>query len=528
MSTSAAQAIPSLVSLVTRTDTIMYHSLEFDALLPHVTEYFDEAVKVKFYIETYYPSVLNEIFFKNFENVMEGCISRFNFLKTWEMMLQIESNCIKASVSGHYSISSNQIVNALATLPPLRIQVDDDIQMLSALFTPVFTTSKEVQTVPVSSDAMSAPALKDAKPVIPEKTPLRDTGAMSPSTVSSADWVLPSPVITASAPFIEQFAEKEGTLKDTVEIGEKITNLYRRLFNKVDLCYGNSFYAYCLGTPSHPVHTCLARSARAVHPCGPCMHEGTKCYFAGLSSKCQACHKYLLQQCIGGVPDWQILLMPFKDTHPKDDEHILGIIDEHMGLVKLPANILSNPCTEEIVDNAMKYVSTNFGQFPFRGHESIKSLVHTKEAFFQRLESNMHDLYLDLKLHYVLVQHYHLVMTKLDEACIQAEAEANTVAKIRNDNCASSSSHNNHSHWWERKHQHNSCDYSRKQNQAQDKTPMTATYKTSNSDYMPIKCAQKQLCPAIDDINIRLFLVKMGIQAHLGLPQATGWVRGWY
>ncbi|KAK0438393.1 hypothetical protein EV421DRAFT_1738450 [Armillaria borealis] len=227
---------------------IMRHPLELNALLPRIMAYFDEVAKVKFYIETYYPSALNEIFFTNFENGMEGCISRFNFHKTWETMLQIKSERIKASVSGCYSLSGNQIVDAFATLPPLRIRVDDDIQMSSAPFTPILATSKEVQTVPMSSDAASASASKDPEPEIREETPLRDTGAMSPSTVSSADWVLPSLVAAAPTPFIEQFAEKEGTLKDAVEIGEKITDLYRRSFNKVDLHYGDSFCAYCSGT----------------------------------------------------------------------------------------------------------------------------------------------------------------------------------------------------------------------------------------------------------------------------------------
>ncbi|SJL18948.1 uncharacterized protein ARMOST_22551 [Armillaria ostoyae] len=134
----------------------------------------------------------------------------------------------------------------------------------------------------------------------------------------------------------------------------------------------------------------------------------------------------------------------------------------------LLADIPSDPHTKEIVDNAMKYVGTNFGQFPFCSHKSIESLVHTKEAFFQRLESNMHDLYLNLKLHHVMVQHYCLVMAKLDEARIQVEAEANTAGKMRNNNCASSSAPNNNGHWWKRKHQRNSCGYGRK-NRTQDK-----------------------------------------------------------
>ncbi|PBK62359.1 hypothetical protein ARMSODRAFT_1024961 [Armillaria solidipes] len=166
MSNSAAQAILSLVSLVTRAGNVLRHPLEFNAQLLCVTEYFDEAAKVKSFIKLYYPSVLEELFFKEFEMVVDGCISHFNFHKTWDTMLQIESNCIKVSVSGRYSISGNQIVDALATLPPLRIRVDNDIQMSSAPFTPVLTTSKEVQTVPVSSDTASASASKNPEPEI--------------------------------------------------------------------------------------------------------------------------------------------------------------------------------------------------------------------------------------------------------------------------------------------------------------------------------------------------------------------------
>ncbi|KAK0445254.1 hypothetical protein EV421DRAFT_1734928 [Armillaria borealis] len=430
----------------------MHHPLELNALLPCVTAYFDEAAKVKFYIETYYPSTLNEIFFMNFENIVEGCISQFNFCKTWDTMLQIESDHIKASISGHYSLSGNQIVDAFATLPPLRIRVDNDIQMLSAPFTPVLATSKEVQTAP--------------------ETPLRDTGAMSPSTVSSADWVLSLPVAVAPAPFIEQFAQKEGTLKDAVEIGEKITDLYRRSFNKADLCYGDSFCAYCSGTPSHPAHTCPAHSARAVCPCGPCLHEGTECYFAGLSSECQECHKSLLWQCAGGVPDRHILLMPFKDPHPEDNDHILNIIDELIDAdpygTKPPASIPDDPHTEAIVDNAKAYVGANFRQFSSQGPESVASLVKTKEAYLQKLETNTREVYLGLKTCHVLVQHYRLVTVKLDEVRIQEEAEANTMVKMRNDNHASSSSHNNNGHWWRRKHQRNSRGHGKK-NRAQDK-----------------------------------------------------------
>ncbi len=43
---------------------------------------------------------------------------------------------------------------------------------------------------------------------------------------------MPSPVVTPSGAFIEQFAKKEGTLKDAVQIGEKLTNLYHPLFQQ--------------------------------------------------------------------------------------------------------------------------------------------------------------------------------------------------------------------------------------------------------------------------------------------------------
>ncbi len=56
---------------------------------------------------------------------------------------------------------------------------------------------------------------------------------------------MPSPVVAPSGAFIEQFAKKEGTLKDAVQIGEKITDLYRRSFNKAELHYSDNFCTYC-------------------------------------------------------------------------------------------------------------------------------------------------------------------------------------------------------------------------------------------------------------------------------------------
>ncbi|PBK84035.1 hypothetical protein ARMGADRAFT_1088736 [Armillaria gallica] len=209
MSTSAAQAIPSLISLVKRADALLQVPLEPDVQLLRLTTYFDEAVHVKCQIEAYYPSVLKEEFFKMFEAVVDGCISKYNFRETWDTMLKIESDRLRFSVGGWYSISGNQILDALEVLPPIRYHINNDIQMSSAPFTPNVAPSKEVQTVPLSSGTVSASASQGADIALEEESPARDTCAVSPSTVSSADWVMPSPVVAPSGAFIEQFAEKE-------------------------------------------------------------------------------------------------------------------------------------------------------------------------------------------------------------------------------------------------------------------------------------------------------------------------------
>ncbi len=125
-----------------------------------------------------------------FKAVIDGWVFKFNFRNTWDTMLKIKSNRLKLSVGGQYSLSSNQILNGLEILPPLRYRIDDDIQMLSALFTPNIAPSKEVQTASLSPDAASASASQDANMVFEEETTVRDTCAISPSTVSSVDWVV--------------------------------------------------------------------------------------------------------------------------------------------------------------------------------------------------------------------------------------------------------------------------------------------------------------------------------------------------
>ncbi|KAK0209654.1 hypothetical protein IW262DRAFT_1468592 [Armillaria fumosa] len=208
----------------------------------------------------------------------------------------------------------------------------------------------------------------------------------------------PSP---APAPFIKLFAEKKGTLQDAIEIGDKITNMYRHTFNKVGLHYGEDFCAICSRTPSHPTHKCPACSAKAIHPCTPCLQAGTECIFAGLATECifaglatecVACHKDTLRNCLGGIPDYQILLMPFHDLHPKEDEHILSLIEDMIDLDPFDIKTLNgcpqDPHTKGIINNAKAYIGTNTQQFPFHGIESIVSLVHVKESFNNHLEAN--------------------------------------------------------------------------------------------------------------------------------------------
>ncbi len=98
----------------------------------------------------HYPSALKQEFFKLFEAVVDGWVSKCNFHETWDTMLKIESNRLKLSVGGWYSLSGNQILDGLEIFPPLRYHIDNDIQMSSAPFTPSIAPSKEVQTVPLS------------------------------------------------------------------------------------------------------------------------------------------------------------------------------------------------------------------------------------------------------------------------------------------------------------------------------------------------------------------------------------------
>ncbi|KAK0224836.1 hypothetical protein EDD85DRAFT_959077 [Armillaria nabsnona] len=56
MSTSAAQAVPSLISLVKCADAVLHDVLEPNVLLLRLTTYFDKVVHVKCLIEAHYPS----------------------------------------------------------------------------------------------------------------------------------------------------------------------------------------------------------------------------------------------------------------------------------------------------------------------------------------------------------------------------------------------------------------------------------------------------------------------------------------
>ncbi len=96
---------------------------------------------------------------------------------------------------------------------------------------------------------------------------------------------------------------------------------------------------------------------------------------------------------------------------------------------------------EAIIHNTAQFIGVNYQQFTPQG-ESIALLVKTKESFFHQLDSNICDLYLNLKLCHVLIQHYRLVTVKLDEVHVQEEVEASTAAKMRTNNHTMSSSRN--------------------------------------------------------------------------------------
>ncbi|KAK0487191.1 hypothetical protein IW261DRAFT_1558195 [Armillaria novae-zelandiae] len=271
--------------------------------------------------------------------------------------------------------------------------------MSSAPFSPVLSAMKSIPGSPKSASGSStAVTLKDTS-ITPDRSG-------SPSPTSGSASLIPSS--TDPAPFIELFAETEGTLQDAVEIGDQITDMYRHTFNKSALRFGETFCAICSGTPSHPAHECPARSTKVIHPCSACVQEGTECIFARLSTECIACHKGLLRSCVGGVPDWQILIMPFNDLHPEDDEHVLNLVEDMIDLnpfgVRTLVGFPEDHHTEGIINNAKAYIGVNSQQLPFHGVESISALVKAKDAYHQHLEANTCELYLLLKIRHIVVE----------------------------------------------------------------------------------------------------------------------------
>ncbi|KAK0218876.1 hypothetical protein IW262DRAFT_1462414 [Armillaria fumosa] len=277
----------------------------------------------------------------------------------------------------------------------------------------------------------TAITLKD-DPVIPSRSGAPSSRSASP--VSSADWNISMPSLVESAPFIKLFTEKKGTLQDMVKIGDKITNMYRCTFNRSAFCYSETFCDICSGTPSHPAHECPACSAKAIWPCAACLKEGTECIYARLSTECVACHKGLLCSCAGGVPDHQILLMPFNDLYPEEDKHVLSLIEDMIDCdlfgIKTPDDIPSDHHTEGIINNAKAYVSINTQQFSFTGVESISTLVKAKDTYHNYLKANTCELYLFLKIRHIVVQQLQFITAKLKDLCEQEATETNTVAKM--------------------------------------------------------------------------------------------------
>ncbi|KAK0485621.1 hypothetical protein IW261DRAFT_1559052 [Armillaria novae-zelandiae] len=429
---STNNPVPTLNSLVAWVDALMKSPPAADADFLAITAFFNEAATIKCSLLVYYSSSSCVNFYHDFEQFISGLVIQFHFTDQWLSVFHVETTRLWAAASGNYHLTGDQILGGLEVLPPIRYRIDEDILMSSAPFSPVLSATKSIPGSPKStSGGSTAVTLKDAS-ITPDRSGSPSPTSGSASPVSSADWTLPSS--TDPAPFIKLFAETEGTLQDAVEIGDKITDMYRRTFNKSALRYGETFCAICSGTPSHPAHECPACSIKVIRPCSVCILEGTECIFAGLSTKCIACHKGLLRSCIGGVPDWQILIMPFNDLRPEDDEHVLNLVEDMIDLdpfsVRTPVGFPKDCHTEGIINNAKAYVGVNSQQLPFHGVESISTLVKAKDAYHQHLEANTHELYLFLKIRHIVVQQLQFVTAKLDDLHEQESAEVNTMVKM--------------------------------------------------------------------------------------------------
>ncbi|KAK0216006.1 hypothetical protein IW262DRAFT_1464414 [Armillaria fumosa] len=325
MSSSINSSIPTLNSLITKTDALMKAPLIVDAEFFTLTAFFNEAVTVKVSV------------------------------------IHIETTHLQSVISDQYQLTDDQILNRLEVLLLIRYRINDDILMSLAPFTLVLVPAMSIPASLKSTGGGSIAVTLKNNPVISDRS-----GAPSPrsaSPVFSANWIISMSSLAESAPFIELFTEKKGTLQDMVEISDKITNMYCCTFNKSALHYGETFCAIWSGTLSHPAHKCPALSAKAIWPCAACMKEGTECIYAGLSTECIACHKELLCFCASGMPNHQILLISFNNLHPKEDKHILnlvkGMIDFDPFSIKTPAEVSQDHHTESIINNAKAYVSVN-------------------------------------------------------------------------------------------------------------------------------------------------------------------------
>ncbi|KAK0491686.1 hypothetical protein IW261DRAFT_1413940 [Armillaria novae-zelandiae] len=193
----------------------------------------------------------------------------------------------------------------------------------------------------------------------------------------------------------------------------------------------------------------------AIRACTPCVKAGTECIFAGLATECIACHKGILRNCAGSIPDRQILLMPFDDLHPEEDEHVLSLIEDMINFdpfsIKTPEGFPQDQHTKGIVNNAKAYVGANAQQFPFHSVKSIAALVKVQDSYYNHLQANTRELYLLLKVCHVIVQQVHFIMAKLENLHEEEDAEANTAAKTALASQPTSSSSHHVPWWWVRK-----------------------------------------------------------------------------
>ncbi|KAK0474583.1 hypothetical protein IW261DRAFT_1568589 [Armillaria novae-zelandiae] len=344
---STNNSIPTLNSLIAWADALMKSPPAADTDFLVITVFFNEAVTIKCSLLVYYSSSSHVNFYHNFEQFISRLVIQFHFTDQWLSVFCVETTHLWTAANGSYHLTGDQILGGL--------------EVLSA--------TKSILGSPKSTSGGSpAVMLKDTS-ITPARSGSPSPTSGSASLVSSADWMIPSSM--DPAPFIKPFAETEGTLQDMV---------------KIDILCHLFWYSKPSGS-----RNVLLTPTKVTHPCSACIQEGTECIFTRLSTECIACHKGLLWSCIGGVPDQQILIMPFNNLRPEDDEHVLNLVKDMINLDPFSVIVFS-----------LQELQWDFQRTVIQ--RSISALVKAKDTYHQHLEANTHELYLFLKICHIVIQ----------------------------------------------------------------------------------------------------------------------------